>query len=335
MTANLRDVARLAALIAFLSLIGMPVRSAEDGLLELTATIELPTVRGRIDHLGIDRARGRLFVAALRNDTVEIIDLKASLRRRSLHGFVDPQSAVYVPSVDRLFVSNGRGGRIDVIDGATLSRVKVIEGMHDADNIRVDAAARRIYVGYGKGALRALDAVTGESVADIPLAGHPESFQLEADGTRIFVNVPEANHVAVVDRAKRAVTATWPIGDAEANFAMALDEAGRRLFVATRLPSLLLVYDIDSGRVVAQQPIGKDTDDLFFDAGRKRLYVICGEGRIDIVRQLDPDHYSMEGSVSTAPRARTGLFVPEDGRIYVAVPAGVDAPASIRSYRLK
>ena len=326
---------RITILVAMLALSGMPARSAEDGPLELTATIELPTVRGRIDHLGIDRARGRLFVAALRNDTVEIIDLKASLRRRSLHGFVDPQSAVYVPSIDRLFVSNGRGGRIDIIDGATLSRVKVIEGMHDADNIRVDVAAGRLYVGFGKGALRALDLSTGETVAEIPLSGHPESFQLEANGTRIFVNVPDANHVAVVDREKRAVVGTWPIGDAEANFAMALDEPGRRLFVATRLPSLLLVYDIDAGRIVAQLPIGKDADDLFFDPARKRLYVICGEGRIDIVRQADPDHYSIEGSVSTAPRARTGLFVPEDGRIYVAVPAGVDALASIRSYRLK
>ena len=176
---------------------------------------------------------------------------------------------------------------------------------------------------------------SGETVAEIALSGHPESFQLEANGTRIFVNVPDANHVAVVDRVKRAVVATWPIGDAEANFAMALDEPGRRLFVATRLPSLLLVYDIDSGRVIAQLPIGKDADDLFFDAARKRLYVICGEGRIDVVRQVDPDHYSIEASVGTAPRARTGLFVPEDGRLYVAAPAAADAPANIRSYRLK
>ena len=123
--------------------------------------------------------------------------------------------------------------------------------------------------------------------------------------------------------------------EARANFPMALDEAGRRLFVGTRLPALLLVYDIDTGKVVARQEIGGDTDDLFFDAARKRIYVICGEGRIDIIRQQDRDHYSLESTVSTAPRARTGLFVPENQRLYVAAPAVGASPARILAYRVR
>jgi hypothetical protein len=312
-----------------------PARPADDAALTPGETIELPTVSGRIDHFGIDLARNRLYVAALGNDTVEVVDLNAAVRRRSLHGFIDPQGAVYVPGADRLFVSNGRGDHVDVIDGGTLTRIKRIEGMEDADNVRLDAAGRTIYVGYGKGGLRALDAASGEPAGDIQLAGHPEAFQLEANGPRIFVNVPGADHVAVVDRVRRAMVATWSLEGAEANFPMALDEPGRRLFVGTRFPALLLVYDIDTGKIVAKLEIGKDADDIFFDAARKRLYVICGEGRVDIVRQLDPDDYSLAASVATAPRARTGLFVPEHRRLYVAAPATGSARAKILTYYLR
>jgi hypothetical protein len=213
--------------------------------------------------------------------------------------------------------------------------MKVVEELDDADNVRYDSGARKVYVGYGNGALRVLDPATGDSAGDIRLAGHPESFQLETRGTRIFVNVPSARHIAVVDRAKRAVVATWGVPGAQSNYPMALDETGRRLFVGARRPAMLLVYDVDSGKVVAKQPVGEDTDDIFFDTERKRLYVICGEGRIDIVRQQDPDRYSTEGTMHTAPRARTGLFVPEEGRLYVAAPAIGTSPARLLAYRLR
>jgi DNA-binding beta-propeller fold protein YncE len=325
-------VTRQLILLSFLLLAVLPARPADEGPLTPGITIELPTVRGRIDHFGIDLGRSRLYVAAIRNDTVEVVDLKAGARKRSIHGFVDPQGALYVPGLDRLFVSNGRGDRVEIMDGESLARTKRIEGLEDADNLRLDAATRKVYVGYGKGAIRVLDATTGDSVGDIPLSGHPEAFQLEVNGPRIFVNVPTAQHVAVVDRAKGAVVATWATADAEANFPMALDEKGKRLFVGTRFPPLLLVYDTETGNIVAKQEIGKDADDIFFDPAHKRLYVICGEGRIDLLHQLDPDHYSAESAVITALGARTGLLVPENRRLYVAAPAIGDSVARVLTY---
>jgi hypothetical protein len=321
-------------LLSLLSLVVSQGLQAAD-LLEPVLTIDLPVVKGRIDHFGVDLKRQRLFVAALGNDTLEVLDMKSGRRERSLAGFGEPQGVLYVPEFDRIYVANGSANRIDILDGASLARIKGIEGLDDADNVRYDAGARTVYVGYGKGALRALDPATGDSSGDIRLTGHPESFQLETRGTRIFVNVPPARHVAVVDRAKRAVVATWGVPGAESNYPMALDEPSRRLFVGARGPAVLLVYDIDSGKVVAKQPIGGDADDLFFDPGRKRLYVICGEGRIDIVRQEDPDHYSMEGTLRTAPRARTGLFVPEEARLYVAAPVIGTSPARLLVYRVR
>ena len=321
-------------LVPFLSLV-LPAGLHAADVLEPAATIALPSVKGRIDHFGVDLKQRRLFVAALGNDTLEVVDLMSGQWQRSVDGFGKPQGVLYLPELNRIYVANGSANRVDILDGTSFARINSSERLEDADNVRYDAGARKVYVGYGNGALRALDPATGDSSGDIRLAGHPESFQLETRGTRIFVNVPPARHVAVVDRAKHAVVAIWGVPGAESNYPMALDEPGRRLFVGARRPAMLLVYDIDSGKVVAKQPIGEDTDDIFFDPERKRLYVICGQGRIDIVRQEDPDHYSLEGMVRTAARARTGLFVPEEGRLYVAAPAIGTSPAKLLTYRLR
>ena len=310
------------------------VASAQAVLPQSVADIPMPGVKGRIDHFGVDVERHRLFVAALGNDTLEVLDTGARKRERSLDGFGEPQGVLNVAETNRVFVANGGKNRVDILDSESLVLLGHVNGLEDADNVRYDAQARKVYVGYGSGALRLLDALTGASGGDIALPGHPESFQLEKRGTRIFVNVPTAGRVSVVDRVKRTVIGGWSV-PAAANFPMALDEAGRRLFVGTRAPALRLVYDIDTGRVVARHPIGGDTDDIFYSAALKRVYVVCGEGRIDVLRQDDPDHYAFVGSVPTAPRARTGLIVTEDDALYVAAPANGAAPARVLAYRLK
>jgi len=308
---------------------------AGEPVLEPVATIEMPGVKGRIDHLSIDLKRHRLFVAALGNNTVEVLDVERHRHEKSLPGFGEPQGVLYLPDQDRLYVANGTGDRLDILEGNSFASVKRIAKLADADNVRYDHAAAKVVVGYGKGALQMVDPGSGETTGEIRLPAHPESFQLERNGSRIFVNVPDARQVAVVDRSKRAITATWDVPGARSNFPMTLDEAGRRLFVGARSPAVLLVYDTDSGKVVAKPPIGADTDDVFFDAERKRVYVICGEGRVDVFRQDDPDHYSQIGTVSTAARARTGLFVPEEGRLYVAAPAIDNTPARVLIYRAR
>jgi DNA-binding beta-propeller fold protein YncE len=212
--------------------------------------------------------RHRLFVAALGNDTVEVLDVERHRHEKSLAGFGEPQGVLYLPDSDRLYVANGTGGRLDILDGNSLAPVKRIAQLADADNVRYDHGAGKVVVGYGKGALQVLDPGSGEASGEIRLPAHPESFQLERNGSRIFVNVPEAR-------------------------------------------------------------------DLFFDAKRKLVYVICGEGRVDVFRQDDADRYSPIGTVKTASRARTGLFVPEEGRLYVAAPALDGAQARILVYRAR
>ena len=303
--------------------------------LALVATITIPNVKGRIDHLDFDAKGHRLFIAALGNNTLEVLDTGSNRHAKSVPGFGEPQGLAYVPESNRLYVANGSAGHVDVLDGESLARLKRIEKLGDADNVRYDRAQRTVVIGYGQGALRIIRTDSDESAADIPLLGHPESFQLEQIGSRAFVNVPSARQVAVVDRARREVTATWEVPEARGNFPMALDEKERRLFVGTRSPAMMLVYDTDSGKLIAKLPIGGDTDDIFFDPERKRVYVVCGEGRIDIVRAESPDRYTREASIQTARGARTALFVPEEGKLYVAAPMTGGSPARVLVYQAR
>jgi hypothetical protein len=209
-----------------------------------------------------------------------------------------------------------------------------IDDLDDADNVRYDARTRRIYVGYGDGALAVIDPDKITKLADIKLPGHPESFQLETAGKRIFINVPSARQIVVVDRDERSVVAHWPRREAAANFPMALDEANHRLFVGCRKPAKLLVLDTSSGSMAASADCCGDTDDLFYDVANKRIYVSGGEGCISVFEPMDPDHYALMETIRTAAGARTSLFVPPMGKLYLAVPHRGAQGAEIRVFRV-
>jgi len=313
------------------ALFGAAFVQPQSATLRLAETIAMPTVEGRIDHLAIDVDGQRLFVAALGNNTLEVFDVRANRATKSVGGFHEPQGIRYLPESRRVVVANGADGMTTFLDGATLAVTKTVKLSGDADNVRYDANAGRVYVGYGSGALSILDP-DGKALGDVKLAGHPESFQLEAGGPRVFVNVPSAGHIAVVDRDTRTVIATWPVTQARANYPMALDEPHHRLFIGCRNPARLLAYDTASGQLVTTVEIVGDTDDLFYDAARRRLYVIGGEGSITVLEQQDPDHYRTVQKVTTAAGARTGLFVPELGRVFLAVPHRGAQGAEIRIF---
>src|SRR5215207_1339193 len=221
-------------------------QSGGTSTLEQVQAIALPNVSGRIDHMALDSQAGRLFVAALGNNTLEVIDLNAGTVADEIKGLKEPQGVAYVPEDNKLLVTNGDGDALDIYDAQSLKLLNQVVLGDDPDNVRYDAATGYAYVGYGTGnesALGVVDVEKGTKVSDITLSGHPESFQLEESGQRIFVNVPTAGHIAVVDRDKGSVVETWPLSNVAENFPMALDETNHRLFVGTRSPAKLLVLD--------------------------------------------------------------------------------------------
>jgi hypothetical protein len=319
----------------FLALSTLSLHADQPSALKLAKSIPLPGVTGRFDHFALDIKKARLFVAALGNNSLEAIDLATGKRFQSIASLPTSTGVLYLPDINRLFVACGGDGSFKVFDGNSLGLVKTLTGLDDADNVRFDAKTELIFLGYGGGALAIIRAATAENIGDIKLAGHPESFQLEKSGVRIFVNVPDAKHIAVVNRERRAVVETWPMEEFQANFPMALDEKNRRLFVGCRNPARLVVLDAATGKKVADIAISGDIDDLFFDAVKSRLYAACGEGFVDIIDQLGADRYERRERIATAAGARTAYYSPERGEFFVAVPERGAQKAEIRVYDVR
>jgi DNA-binding beta-propeller fold protein YncE len=299
--------------------------------LKLEQTIELPDVQGRIDHMSIDIAGQRLFVSALGNNTVEVVDLKAAKRAYTISGLKEPQGALYIRDKNRLFVASDKDGTVKMFDGTSFQLLKTVEYGDDADNLRYDPVRERVYVGYGSGALGEMD-TGGQKIAETKLDAHPESFQLEKGSPHIYVNLPGSRKVAVVNREAHSVVTSWGMGLTLGNYAMALDEADHRLFVVPRAPARLVVMDTATGKVVQKLAAVGDCDDIFFDQTHKRIYATGGEGAISVFEQQGPDHYREISRVPTVKGARTSFFSPDLGRRYVAVRRQGSSPAALLEF---
>jgi YVTN family beta-propeller protein len=313
-------------------LIEANAQPAELSPLQLETKIALGDVRGRIDHMAVDLKRQRLFVSELGNDSVGVVDLANRKLLQTITGLKEPQGVGYDPSTDMLYVANAGDGSVRLFDGMEYKPKGQIELGSDADNVRVDPTANRIFVGYGSGALAVIDPATRRKVGDIPVKAHPEGFQIDHDTGQIFVNVPDAHGIAIVDRTSEKQTGKWPIPDHSANFPMAIDPVRRQVLVIFRAPAELGVFSTMGGRLIATADTCGDADDLFIDAKRGRVYVSCGEGFLDVL-EAKGTTYRRTARIPTVSGARTSLFVPELDRLLVAVRSSTSETSAIWMFR--
>jgi DNA-binding beta-propeller fold protein YncE len=324
-----REMTLLLGLLSAVLAMGQDV-----GPLFLEKEIALPGVEGRIDHFSVDVPGERLFIAALGNGSVEILDTRQGERTAELKGLKEPQGVYYDSKTDRLYVATAGDGKLRIYDGKSLTLRETLGFGGDADNVRYDQQTADIWVGYGNGGIGIVSS-TGQNVGSVALGTHPESFQFEQNGDRVYVNIPKQFGITVVDRNKRAVVAKWGLGGQFANYPMALDDANKRLFVGCRFPARLVVLDTTSGRIVTSLPTVGDTDDVFYDPVRRLVYVIGGEGAVEVLRQHDQYRYEPVRRITTAPGARTGFFVSAFNRLFIAVPHRGLQPARVLVYEVK
>lgn len=318
----------LVGLAAAFVLAGCEARSAgAASALDLERTIPLAG-GGRIDHLAVDPAGRRLFVAELGAGQVEAIDLASGRSLGRIGGLEEPQGLGYAPGRDELVVAAGGDGRVRFYTAGRLTIVATLKLGDDADDVRISPAGT-VLVGYGH-ALAIIDPGGHALVRSIPLPAHPEGF--EPDGDRVYVNLPNAGTIGVADLGGRADLVRWPNPGPRFNFPLALDRAGARVASVYRLPGRLVLFDARSGRVEQNLATCGDSDDAFFDPARGRIYVVCGAGVVDVFQRRG-DGYAPAARITTRPGARTGLFSPELDRLYVAAPARDGKPAALLVYR--
>ena len=322
----------------------MVARGQEKGPLSFVQSIPLPALHdGDFDHFAVDLASHRLFLTAEKNAAVEVFDLQSNKLIHTLTDIDEPHSMIYRADLKKLFVIDGGAAEVKIYQGDTYERLGAIKLEDDADSMVYDPVTKYLYVvNGGKGAKMAyclisiLDTTTDKKLGDIKIdSDSVEALALEKSGPRLFVNITGKDAVGVIDRGKRTVIETWPIGqEAKHNVAMAFDEAAHRLFISTNNPERLIVLNSDSGAIVASLPCGHMVDDIAYDPKSKRIY-LTGSDFIDVFQQRDADHYELVGQVPTAFRAKTAILVPQLNRYYLAVPRHEDKSAEVRVFQVQ
>ena len=288
------------------------------------------------DHLAVDLQSHRLFATPQAQKSVQVIDFTTGKLLHTISGIGNPHSILYRPDLDQLYVTDGEAGLLRIYAGKDYKQVNAIADLPDADSIAYDAATKYLYVTNGGKAaksdtslLSVIDTTTAERLGDIKLpAQSPEAMALETNGSKIYVDLMDQNKIAVVDRKKRALVATWPVTKCKKNIAAGLDEAHHRLFVGcrdTETTGTLDVFDTETGKELEVYPLGGWVDYIAYDPVTGRIYASCGApvpggGSIYVFQSNAGGHYTLLSKTPTAPRAKTALYVPEIKRLFVSVP---------------
>lgn len=303
-------------------------------LLTLEKEIVLPDVKGRIDHMDINLKDQIAYVAALGNNTVEVVDLKNGKVISSLKGLDEPQGVAYISKHQEIFIANGGTGECDFYNAATYKKIAGIKLSDDADDVRYDPDADKIYVGYGSGGIAIIDGLSHKQVGNIPLPAHPESFQFDAKAGKLWVNLPGASMIGVVDLHQSKLTDKWSKLFPRSNFPMAYDQIQHRLIVGYRMPARLIIYDSQTGKEVFSAPMIGDVDDLYWDKDNKQIYISGGSGAVNIFKQTGDTVYKQIANIPTRKGARTSLLVPELGLFLIAAREEGQKKATLMIYKI-
>jgi len=334
-----RDSMKKSAIaLACLSLCTFSSSAQPTAPLTLQQTIPLPGVTGKFDHLAIDTAGNRLFIAATGNHSIEVINLAADKVEQRITGLGKPHGLAWVAETGSLYVADGALGELRVYTGKPLALSGKIKLSDDADDMVYDEADHLLFVGHGgSGAgnpakVAVVDTKSFSLAASLSVAAHPEALDIDAEGGRVFANIADANEVAVIGAATKTIAAHWRLSRAADNVPMAFDAEHRTLYVACRTPGKVIALDAATGEEISSQPAADGADDLFYDPALRRVYVIAGSGEVDAYQVDKARNLHPLQALHTAAGAKTALFVPAQNLLYVGVPGAGTDPAEIRVY---
>jgi YVTN family beta-propeller protein len=273
-----------------------------------------------------------IYVAALGNNTLEVVDLTNGKVIRSIQGLDEPQGLGYIPQTNEIFVANGGSGNCYFYNASTFEKTATIHLSSDADDVRYDSASHTIYVGYGEGGIAIIDVNTHRQTGDIKLPAHPEGFQIDNKDNKILVNVPDKNMIGIIDLAQMKLVNSWKRNSPSANFPIALDMKNKNAFIGYRHPAKLVVLDISTGKEINSNNMVGDVDDLYYDNHKKRVYISGGGGYINIFQQDAPGTFKQITNMPTRNGARTSLLIPRLQLLVLAERAENGNPARLLVY---
>ena len=315
-----------AALLA-----GLAFGQAEAAPLTQIGSIPLGDAKGTIADLGMDYANQRLFVLEPDAGTLAVVDLAGAKLAQSVTGLASPRGLARAPTDNRLYVSTA-GGKLMIYAGAPLKAEGSVDVGANQGMLHYDAGSERIYLALGGKKIAIIDSTHNKHWDNIRLNAEPGPLVLEENGSRIFVGAASEPRILVADRDGNKQTASWSTGSNGAAEAVALDEDGGRLFAAFSKPPALAWFDLVDGTLKGTAPACAEPGQLLTDDSRHRVYLICGEGKIQVFARDSAGAYADIGSVPTDKGAVAALLVPTTGRLFLGVPAEGGHGAEIRIY---
>jgi YVTN family beta-propeller protein len=271
---------------------------------------------GKWDALVVDEAHRRLYVS--RATRVQVLDLDSGKLLAEIANTPGVHGIALAVDLNRGFTSNGKGDSVTVFrldTFATLGEVKI--SGQDPDAIVYDAPSKRVYAfnGHSNNAT-VIDAATAKEVGSVALPGRPE-FALSDGKGRLFVNLEDKNAVAVIDIAAGTVRSTWSLAPCDGPTGIALDKSHHRLFCACRNKSLI-VMDSESGKRIAQLPIGAHVDGAAFDPATSLVFSANGDSAdVTVIHEESADQYTVRGSLPTATGAKTMALDLKSHKLYL------------------
>src|SRR5882762_9908736 len=241
----------VAAIIAFFA---VTASAQSKPPLRLLQTIPLPDLKdGDFDHFAVDLAGNRLFLTGEANNAVLVLDIRANKLIHTIPDIDEPHSMLFLPAAKQLWVVAGGDGTLRIFDSNTYALTETVKLTEGADSSAYDPAKHLLYIAAGGSdakmafsLINIVDTSTRKKVGDIKVdSTNIEAMGIEKNGPRIFANVRDKSVVGVIDRGKRTVTSTWPLGELHGNTPLIFDEANHRIFVAGRKPPSLEVLDSD------------------------------------------------------------------------------------------
>src|SRR5215203_6988932 len=303
-------------------------------LLMMEKEIAIPAVSGRIDHMAFNLKDRVLYVAALGNNTVEVVDLLKGTVIKTIKGIEEPQGIAFIPEQNEIAIASGSNGDCVFLNAGTFEIISTIHLGGDADNVRYDAIERKIYVGYGNGGMALIDPIAHKHIKNVKLAAHPESFQLDQKNNKMYVNIPDDRSICVIDLKTFSLLDTWKADNYRSNFPMTLDTSGNLVFIGYRRPPKLVSYDAKNGNQISTNELVGDIDDIFYYADKQEIIASGGDGSINIFRRENGTIFKKVANIPTREGARTSLLIPSLQMFILAERASGGKPATIAVYKI-
>jgi len=283
---------------------------------------------GGWDFLTFDSSGQRLFIA--RGDRVQVWSAMEKKVVAEIAGTPGVHGVALAHDLNRGFSSNGRANTVGVFALDDLKITQTIEVGDNPDAILYEPTLKRIYAFNGRGrSVSVIDAVGLSVLATLPLGGKPEVAVADGAG-HVFVNIEDTAELVVIDQTANRIQARWPLKPCLEPTGLAIDVAHRRLFSVCGNNKMVIV-DADSGRVVAEAPIGDGPDGAEFDPATRKAFSANGQGTVTVVQETDAEHFATVATIPTQAGARTLALDPASHRIYLVTASFGQAPASSSS----